>query len=98
MNRVWTCDECGNEGVWSDSWRWYGSYLDQESDGIFLKFCSDKCAQTKPEKAREKEIAKRIRKAYPSVKKEKEPIPEPWTTICQHCGKETEIEIDEETS
>ena len=88
---VWKCDECGNEGVWADGWQWYGSYRDQDDYGIFLTFCSNKCARAKPEKALEKEIAKRIRKAYPHAKKEKEPIPVPFTTICQHCGKETTV-------
>lgn len=21
---IWTCDECGTEGTWGPSWRWYG--------------------------------------------------------------------------
>ena len=53
--RIHTCSICGAEGVWTDSWSWYGSIADIEGTyrGYKMvkgprpvtKFCSDKCKE-----------------------------------------------------
>lgn len=36
------CNVCGECGVWTKSWSWWGSYRDFE-DGVVVKFCSSRC-------------------------------------------------------
>ena len=41
--RLWVCDWCGNLAPWDDNWSWYGSYKEQEIDGVIVAMCSDRC-------------------------------------------------------
>lgn len=41
--RVYTCTVCGHQGVWSESWSWYGSYKQLDDGDEVVKTCSEKC-------------------------------------------------------
>lgn len=57
--RIYTCDFCGDKGGWSDSWSWYGSYMQVDTDGIVLMSCG--CH--KPTKDEAEELLKKKREA-----------------------------------
>jgi hypothetical protein len=40
---IHTCDVCGKQDVWTESWVQWGSILAADSYGHQLKFCSDNC-------------------------------------------------------
>jgi hypothetical protein len=44
--RIHVCTVCGNKGVWSESWGWYGSYnhMDACPEDV-PKSCSEECAK-----------------------------------------------------
>ena len=42
QRRLHRCSVCGECAEWSETWSWYGSYLDAD-DGKVAKFCSQEC-------------------------------------------------------
>lgn len=47
LPRLHRCSQCGMVGEWSDSWSWYGSYLDADNDRV-AKFCGPACVGKEP--------------------------------------------------
>ena len=43
INPDHVCDVCGHIGPWTDSWSWYGSYMDLDNGSQIVKACSDVC-------------------------------------------------------
>lgn len=41
--RLHTCSACGGEGPWTETWGWYGSYLDLDNGLPMVKLCSEPC-------------------------------------------------------
>jgi len=39
------CSVCGDHGVWSEGWMWFGNYLEEE---VMFKVCSPKCRSNTP--------------------------------------------------
>lgn len=48
------CSVCHTEGVWTDSWVWYGSYRELDDGAPVVKLCSAKC---KAEHSRRRKVA-----------------------------------------
>lgn len=42
----WTCDNCGKASAWTDSWVWFGSINDMDTEGHSVPvFCSQVCGE-----------------------------------------------------
>lgn len=41
--RLYRCDCCGKTDIWSDGWRWFGSYRQLDEDEPVMTMCSAEC-------------------------------------------------------
>lgn len=56
--RIHECCVCKKQDMWTNEWRWFGSYKQLEDQGIegvkpILKFCSDGCAKQRSKRIHE---------------------------------------------